>query len=90
MTYQRENFEEVREKKLVQDMDEEIKAIEKKKTWDVVDLPVKKKKKKHLLGLNGFTRQRSMIKVRLKSLKQGWFPKDLFNNLVLIMERHFL
>ena len=45
------HFEEaVKDKKWIDAMDEEMNAIEKNKTWELVDLP----KSKEVIGVNGF------------------------------------
>eukprot|EP00253_Pinus_taeda_P013003 PITA_13003 len=54
LSFQPSSFEEaIRDENWVQAMDEEIEAIEKNDTWDLVDLPMDK----NLIGVNACTRQ---------------------------------
>lgn len=40
------------------------------------------------LGVGGFIRQKSKLTTRLSNAKLGWWPMDIINNSVLIIQKH--
>ena len=67
-------------------MNEEIDYIEKKKTWDLVDIPTDKTN----IGVKWVYKTKVKEKEELRNIRQGWLPKDMHNNMVYIMMKPFL
>ena len=66
-------FEEaVKEKHWVEAMNQEITAIEKNQTWELVDLPRDKTK----IGVKWVYNTKLNEKEKLRNIRQGWLPKD--------------
>jgi hypothetical protein len=67
-----------------QAMDEELSALHKTDTWDLVYLPVRV-----LLVVVGCIRSRLILMGLLSNTKLGWLQKDTLNSIIWTMRRHF-
>jgi hypothetical protein len=62
-------------------MDEELSALHKTDTWDLVPLPPSK-------SVIGCIRSRLILMGLLSDTKLGWLQKDTLNSMVCTMRRH--